>query len=58
VGAAFLCAEAGVEPATLENSAAYVAAWIRVLKGDSRVVVHAAAAAQNAADWILRKTGA
>jgi antirestriction protein ArdC len=38
---------------TLENSAAYLAGWVRVLKGDSRLVVHAAAQAQRAADLIL-----
>lgn len=52
MGAAFLCAHAGISPATVENSAAYLGGWIRALKGDSRLAVTAAGAAQKAADWI------
>jgi antirestriction protein ArdC len=52
-GAAFLCAHAGIEQRTLDNSAAYIGSWISVLRGDSRLVVEAAAAAQRATDWIL-----
>ena len=52
-GAAFLCGESGISPATMDNSTAYLAGWIRKLRGDSRLVVVAAAAAQKAADYIL-----
>jgi antirestriction protein ArdC len=38
---------------TLENSAAYVAGWLRALKADRRAVVFAAAAARKAADLIV-----
>jgi antirestriction protein ArdC len=55
MGAAFLCACAGIEPATLDNSAAYLASWVEVLKGDSGIAVHAAAQAQRAADYILER---
>lgn len=51
--AAFLCAESGILPTTLENSAAYIASWVKVLKGDSKAVVIAAAQAQKAADYVL-----
>jgi antirestriction protein ArdC len=37
----------------IDNSAAYVASWIRVLKGSPKLAVIAAAQAQKAADWIL-----
>lgn len=53
MGASFLSGHAGIETATLENSAAYLAGWLRVLKGDSKMVIQAAAAAQKAADFIL-----
>ena len=53
--AAFLCGHCRIEQATLENSAAYVAGWLRRLKDDRRLVIHAAAAAQKAADFILGK---
>ena len=55
MGAAFLCAHCGIERATLENSAAYVANWLRELESDPRLVVLAAGQAQKAADWILGK---
>jgi len=53
MGAAFLCGRAGIERATLDNSAAYIQSWLRVFKGDPRFVVDAAGAAQKAVDWIL-----
>lgn len=52
MGSAFLCAEAGIE-STLDNSAAYLKGWLDVLKGDTRMIVTAASAAQRAADFIL-----
>src|SRR6266487_2079754 len=53
--AAFLCGEAGIVERTIDNSAAYLASWLRRLKDDSKLVVNAAAQAQKAADWILGK---
>lgn len=53
MGAAFLCGHCGIDVATLDNSTAYIASWLRVLKSDKRLVIHAAAAAQKAADFIL-----
>jgi antirestriction protein ArdC len=56
MGAAMLCGVAGIDCATVENSAAYVDHWIGVLKGDHKLAVQAAAAAQKAADRILGRT--
>lgn len=53
MGAGFLCAHAGIESATLENSAAYIQSWLKVLKDDRRAVIVAAGQAQKAADFIL-----
>jgi antirestriction protein ArdC len=53
MGAAFLCAEAGISPAVIDNQAAYVAGWLAKLHGDRKLLVHAAAQAQRAADFIL-----
>lgn len=55
--AAFLMGEAGIE-ATLDNSAAYLASWIRALKADPKAAVVAAGAAQRAADHILGRVKA
>lgn len=56
IGAAMLCGVAGIENATLDNSAAYVSSWLKKLKDDKRLIVTAAAAAQRAADYVLGKT--
>ncbi len=53
MGAAFLCGESGIVDGTIENSAAYMAGWLRKLRDDPRLVVTAAAQAQKAADFIL-----
>lgn len=50
---AFLCAFAGIEQKTLENSAAYIKSWLKVLKDDKKMLVMAAAQGQKAADYIL-----
>jgi len=50
--AAFLCGETGIE-VNVEHHASYVASWLKVLKGDTKLVVQAAAAAQKATDCVL-----
>ena len=55
-GAAFLCGHCGIEKPVIENSAAYIQGWLKELRSDARLVVHAAAAAQKAADFILGVT--
>lgn len=55
LGAAFLCSEAGIAPATLENQAAYIGGWLKKLKNDPKAIVYAAAQAQKAADFIANR---
>ena len=57
MGAAFLCGHCGIENSTIENSAAYLNGWLNALKGDRTLLVHAAAQAQKAADYILNRNG-
>lgn len=57
MAAAFLCGHTGIAPATVENSASYIDGWIKTLKGDKRLAVVAAGAAQRAADWIKGERG-
>lgn len=52
MGASFLSARAGIELRTIDNFAAYIASWLGRLKDDRKLVVHAAAAAQKAVDFI------
>jgi len=53
MGAAFLCGHSGIVNTTIENSAAYIKGWLKALKNDKTLLVHAAAQAQKAADYIL-----
>jgi antirestriction protein ArdC len=53
--AAYLCAEAGISRAVLENQAAYLQGWLAKIRSDKRMVVIAAAHAQRAADYILNR---
>lgn len=51
MGAAMCCAITGVEP-QIDQSAAYIASWLRSLQNDHKLVVSAAAQAQRAVDHI------
>jgi antirestriction protein ArdC len=55
MAAAYLCAESGISPSIIENQASYLAGWLKQLRDDRKLVVHAAAQAQKAADYILRR---
>ena len=57
MGAAFLCAVAGIADPTIQNSAAYIHSWLRFLKTDPKALVIAGAQAQKAADFILGAAG-
>jgi antirestriction protein ArdC len=49
----YLCATCQIFDVLEENAAAYIGSWIKVLKDDRTLFVHAAGKAQHAADWIL-----
>lgn len=53
LGAAMLCAHAQIDNSTIDNSASYIAGWLRKLKNDKRLIIQAAAQAQKAVDYIL-----
>lgn len=52
MGAAYMCAHAGIDN-TLENSAAYIASWLKALQNNPRMVMTAAARAQKAFNHIV-----
>ncbi len=56
LSAAFLCAEAGISNAVIQNQAAYVSGWLNRLRADRKLIVHAATQAQHAADYVLNRT--
>ena len=56
IGASYLFGHTSIEN-QIDNSAGYLAGWLGRLRGDNRLVVHAAAQAQKAADWILGDFG-
>lgn len=53
MGSAFLCGYTGIVDRTINSSAAYLEGWLKQLKEDKTLIVHAAAQAQKAADFIL-----
>jgi len=57
ISASFLLNICGLSP-QLENSAAYVKSWLKVLKNDKKFFFEAASKAQKSADYILGSYGA
>ena len=55
--AAYLCGITGIENRTIDNSATYVANWLRQLRDQRKLIIHAAAQAQRACDYILNVNG-
>lgn len=53
MGASFLAQETGIDNITIDNSAAYIASWLKKLRSNPKFVVEAAAKAQKAVDLIL-----
>ena len=56
LSAAFLCAQAGISNAVIHNQTAYVAGWLKKLRDDRKLLIHAAAQAQRATDYILNRS--
>ena len=52
LGAAFLCADLGLELTPREDHAAYIDSWLKVLGDDKRFIFTAASHAQRAADFL------
>jgi antirestriction protein ArdC len=52
LGAAFLCADLGLELQPRQDHGAYIGHWLSVLKDDRRSIFTAAAHAQRAADYL------
>jgi antirestriction protein ArdC len=52
LGSAFLCHECGIKK-KIENQAAYINEWLRVLRGDNRLIISAASRAEEASAYIL-----
>lgn len=52
LGACFLAADLGFEPIPVEEHAAYIQSWLKVLKDDKRFIFSAASHAQKAVEYI------
>ena len=55
LGAAFLCADLGLELEPRPDHASYIASWLEVLMDDRRFIFTAAAHAQRAADFLHQR---
>ncbi len=58
LGAAFLCADLGLELTPRPDHASYIGHWLAVLKNDRRFIFSAAAHAQRACDFLLARASA
>lgn len=56
MGSAFLCGMFGMPVGELQHPA-YIASWLRVLRGDKKAIITAASQAQKAVDYILSESG-
>lgn len=57
ISAAMMGAQLGFQPGHIEDSAAYLQSWLKVLRDDKRAIVKAAAAAQRSADYLMETAG-
>lgn len=57
LGAAMLGAMIGLAPAHLEDHAAYLADWLRLVRDEPRAFLAAGAKAQAAVDWLVGQAG-
>ncbi len=56
MGSAFLCSKTGMlDDSIIEVSASYLNNWIKILKGDPKLIVSAAGKAQKAVNFILKE---
>ncbi len=54
IGSAMLCGVAGLDcEKAFKNSVAYLQSWLKMLKGDNRAIVYAAAKAEKSTNYIL-----
>ena len=56
LASAMVGARLGIAP-RFEQNAAYLQGWISVLRSESRAILRAASAAQQAADWLMARGG-
>lgn len=54
IGSSYLCAIAGIEQKTLDNSAAYLKGWLTRLDNDYEFIAKASIAAQKAVNFVLK----
>lgn len=57
LGAAIVGAMIALRPDHLENHAAYVGDWLRLVRDDPRAFLSAGAKAQTAVDWLISRAG-
>lgn len=57
IGSAILGAMIGLRPDHLEDHAAYMADWLKLLRDEPKAFLAAAAKAQQAIDWLIERAG-
>lgn len=58
LGAAFMCADLGLIPATMADHASYIQSWLKVLKNDKKAIFTAASQASKAHAYLMAAAAA
>lgn len=58
LGAAFVCADLGMIPATMADHASYIQSWLKVLKNDKKAIFTAASQASKAHGYLMAAAAA
>ena len=58
LGAAFLCAQLGVNTSPRTDHAGYIESWLKVLRKDTKAILTAASTAQKAVDYLVETANA
>lgn len=53
IGSGLICAQLGLPNALHDNHASYVAHWLGILRADKTAIIHAAAKAEQAFNYLL-----
>ena len=54
LGSSFLCCYSKIEQKTIDNSASYIAGWLKALKNDKGLIIYASAQASKAFEYMIK----
>lgn len=55
LGSSMMCGVVGIEETTINNSASYIAGWLKKLRNDKSLIIKASSKAQKSCDYVLNQ---